>query len=135
MRCLTWASNLGLLVVIALVLVRYLPRVPDSFRAGAGLVSVVIVLAALGGGWIIGGPCPLDPRRYRSGDRDTRERTGASDRSGFVPVEARRGRCDRNVWIFSVLLRLVTALVLRRRSGEALEDAPRLHPGPGSRSA
>jgi hypothetical protein len=56
MRCLTWASNLGLLVVIALVLVRYLPRVPDSFRAGAGLVSVVIALAALGGGWIIGGP-------------------------------------------------------------------------------
>jgi len=135
MRRLTWTSNLGLLAVISLVLVRYLPRVPDSFRAGAGLVSVIVVLAALGAGWIIGGPA-------RSTRAATALVTGirANGPALAIAQVSFRSRPDVAVAIatfglFSVLLPLVTALVLRRRSGKELEGAPRLHPGPDSRGA
>ena len=97
---LSRTSNVGILIVIALLLIRYLPRIPDSFAAGAGLISVVVVLAALGGGWIIGRPVRSDSRHDGSSNWDTCQRTRAGDRSGLVPVEAERGRCDRDVWAF-----------------------------------
>jgi bile acid:Na+ symporter, BASS family len=115
------ASNVGLLIVIALVLLRFLPRVPDAFAAGAGLVSVVIVLAALGGGWSIGGP-------GRSTRASTALVTGirANGPALAIAQVSYPGRPDVAVAIvtfglFSVLIPLAAALVLRRRSGMALE--------------
>ena len=114
------ASNAGVLIVITLVLLRYLPRVPAAFEAGAGLVSIVIVLAALGAGWIVGGP-----------DRSTRASTSlvtgirANGPALAIAQVSYPGRPDVAVAIvtfgvFSVLIPLVAALFLRRRSDRSL---------------
>ena len=112
---LALASNVGILVVIALVLIRYLPRVPESFEAGAGLVSVTVVMAALGGGWIIGSP-------VRSTRATTALVTGirANGPALAIAQVSFPSRPDVSVAIvtfglFSVLIPLFTALFLRRR--------------------
>lgn len=112
---LSRTSNVGILIVIALLLIRYLPRIPDSFAAGAGLVSVVVVLAALGGGWIIGSP-------VRSTRATTALVTGirANGPALAIAQVSFPSRPDVAVAIvtfglFSVLIPLFTALVLRRQ--------------------
>jgi bile acid:Na+ symporter, BASS family len=109
------ASNIGLVFVIMLVLLRYLPRIPDAFHGGAGLVSVVMVVAALGAGWVIGGP-----------ERSTRASTSlvtgirANGPALAIAQVSYPGRPNVAVAIvtfglFSVLLPLLAALFLRRR--------------------
>jgi predicted Na+-dependent transporter len=55
---LATASNLLVLFIIVLVLIRYSDDVADSAGRGVVAVAAITVVAALGAGWTIGAPYP-----------------------------------------------------------------------------
>jgi BASS family bile acid:Na+ symporter len=123
-RPLTLASNVGLAAVVVIVLARDADAVVESVGARVPLVAAVAVVAALALGWLAGGS-------HRPTRASASLVTGVRANGPALAIAAASfpDRTDVRVGavvfaLFSIVVSLATALVIRRRSSTLPRSEP-----------